>query len=257
MQKEKNTNFVSKIWWTVFRSKGNCKRSVWANVTALYFCHAFVALKIIRNCLQGKGPVSKISLGPLSSVRHCLYPRHPESSICWGRQHIMEWALIQWDPTFLELINWDGSGSWTWVSWCLCCACCSVGLLCSLPSLHLLFLLFCLLLEHSLAVKKKKKSSVLNLKAVSWHRQEPRDELWQEHLQGLLLMRFLCCWRLEPRQAHPFLTEQPTSCWRCWLWAYQQPNLLCVHRANFLPLLSLNVLFLSCSSKSGCNGKIM
>lgn len=154
VQTEKNTNFVSKIWWTVFRSRGNCKRSIWANVTALYFCHAFVTLKIIRNCLQGKGPVSKISLGPLSSVRDCLYPRHPESSVYWGRQHIMEWALIQWDPTFLELINWNGSGSWTSVSWCLCCACCSVGLLCSLPSLHLLFLLFCLLLEHSLAVEK-------------------------------------------------------------------------------------------------------
>lgn len=162
MQTEKNTNFVSKIWWTVFRSQGNCKRSIWANVAALYFCHAFVTLKIIRNCLQGKGPVSKMSLGPLSSVRDCLYPRHPESSIYWGRKHIMEWVLIQWDPIFLELINLNGSESWTSVCWylcCACCSCCSVGLLCFLPSLQLLLLLFCLLLKQSLVMKSLQYST--------------------------------------------------------------------------------------------------
>lgn len=29
---------------------------------------------------------------------------------------------------------------------------------------------------------------------------------------------------------------RPTSFLRCWIWGYQQPNLLCVHGANFLPL---------------------
>lgn len=81
MQPGKNTNSVNKIWQTTFRRQGNSQRSICANVTAFYFCHAFVASEIIKNCLQGKGPVSKISLGPLSSARDCLYPRHPESSV--------------------------------------------------------------------------------------------------------------------------------------------------------------------------------
>lgn len=77
---------------------------------------------------------------------------------------------------------------------------------------------------------------------VSWHTQEPRDELWQQRGQVLLLMRFLCCWMhytgrgWSPGRHIPSWHEQPTSCFRYWLWGYQQLNLLCVHRAKFLPL---------------------
>lgn len=110
------------------------------------------------------------------------------------------------------------------------------------------------------------KSLVRNLKDAYWHKQAPWDELWRQCPQVLLLMRFLCClYALHGGKAEadkgtrlPDMASQQaclgvefevTSSLICYV--FMGPSFFLCSK------LSLNALFLSCSSKHSGNVEIM